>query len=198
MKRFKGTKGMICLLILILMLVGYYYYLSNRSTNITKQKDDVELSPVQEVLLRDIDKSYPPTPKEVMKYYLGITKCLHNEEITDEELHDLAMKIQGLYDDELIANKTEDDYIADLKSEITTFKDNKYSISNYSTSVSTDVDYFTKNNYNFAKIYCTYYIRVQSSTQTLEEVFLLRKDENSHWKIYGWEPVTEQETDGSQ
>lgn len=198
MKRFKGTKGMICLLILILMLVGYYYYLSNRSINKTKQNGDVELSPVQEVLLRELDKNYPPTPKEVMKYYLEITKCMHNEEITDEELHDLATKIRGLFDDELNANKTEDEYITDLKSEITTFKDNKYTISNYSTSVSTDVDYFTTDNYDFAKLYCTYYIRAQGSTQTLEEVFLLRKDENSHWKIYGWKPVTEQETDGSQ
>ncbi len=197
MKRFKGTKGMICLGILILMLVGYYYYLSNRSYD-RKQEQEVEISAVQEILLRDLDRSYPPTPKEVLRYYLEITKCLHNEELTDEELYDLAMKIQGLYDDELIANKTENDYIADLKSEVTTFRDNNYKISNYYTSSSTDVDYFTADEFEFAKLFCTYYIRVQSTTQTLNEVFLLRKDEVGHWKIYGWEPVMEQETDGSE
>lgn len=197
MGRFKGTKGFICLVILILLIVGYYYYLSNKSAE-TKKEENVEISAVQEVLMRDLTKSYPPTPKEVVKLYCELTKVIHNEEMTEEELQALSKKIQELYDDELIANKTEEDYLLDLKSEITTFKDNGYVISNYSTSASTDVDYFEADGFSFAKLYGSYYIRVNTSMQTLEEVFLLRKDDIGHWKIYGWQPVEEQETDGQE
>ena len=197
MKRFKGTKGFICLIVVILLIVGYYYYLSNRSAEV-KQEETVEISAVQEVLLRDLDISYPPTPKEVIKYYCELTKVIHNEEVTEEELQALAMKIQELYDAELAANKSEEDYLLDLKSEITTFKDNGYVISNYSTSASTDVEYFEADGFSFAKLYGSYYIRVNTSMQTLEEVFLLRKDDIGHWKIYGWQPVVEQETNGEE
>ena len=195
MGRFKGTKGFIILVILVLLVCGYYYYLSNRA-NETKKEEKVEITAVQDVLLRDLEKSYPPTPKEVVKYYCELTKVLHNEEVTEEELVSLAKKIQELYDGELIANKTEEDYLLDLKSEITTFKDNEYVISNYSTSSATDVEYFETDGFSFAKLYCSYYIRVNTSMQTLEEVFLLRKDDTGHWKIYGWQPVEEQETNG--
>ena len=188
---------MLCLLALILIVIGYYYYLSNRTLQ-NKKNEEVEISVVQELLLCDLEKNYPPSPKEVVKYYSEITKCLHNEDISDEELNDLAMKMQELYDDELIANKSKDEYITDLKSEITTFKDNEYTISNYATSASTDVDYYSVDDNSFAELYCTYYIRVKTSMQSLEEVFLLRKDENNHWKIYGWQPVIKQNADGNE
>ncbi len=197
MKRFKGTRGLICLAIAILLIVGYYYYLSNRETKIPKE-ETVEISPVQNLLLEDLENHYPPTPKEVVKYYCEVTKCLHNDELTEEQVEALAQKIQEIYDDELIQNKPQNEYLADLKSEISMFKENKYSISNYAVSASTDVEYYDKNNYSFAKLDAIYYIRVNTNIQTLNDVFLLRKDEKGHWKIFGWKPVTEQETDGNE
>ena len=70
MKRFKGVRGTIVLLILMCMLVGYYFYLSNRSG--TGKEEPEESSQTQEVLLRDLSRNYPATPKEVVKYYSEI------------------------------------------------------------------------------------------------------------------------------
>lgn len=197
MKRFKGTRGMICLLALILIVVGYYYYLSNKSHK-KAQEENVVISNAQNLLLRDLDRNYPPTPKEVLKYYLEITKCLHNEQLAEDELTDLANKLLMLYDDELAANKSQDAYLTDLKSEISTFRDNDYAISSYSVSASTDVEEFKEDGYSFARLYCTYYIRVKTSMQNLNEVFLLREDDNGHWKIYGWQQVTEEEMETNE
>ena len=50
MKRFKGTKGLICLAVICVLIVGYYYYLSNREPE-KAPEEDVVVSEIQNVLL---------------------------------------------------------------------------------------------------------------------------------------------------
>ena len=139
--------------------------------------------------MRDLERNYPQTPKEVIKYYSEITKCFYNEEYTEEELSQLAMKAKELYDEELARNKDDETYLIDLKAEITDFKSKNQAISSYAPSSSTDVFYFKQDGYEFARLYCTYSIRIGTYIQPLEEIFVLRMDENGHWKIYGWDNV---------
>ncbi len=192
MKRFRGTKGIIILVMMMVLVIGYFYYLSNRpvsSDNKTATVNTEKISPVDTVLLRNLDINYPATPKEVVKYYAELTKVLYNEEYTDEEFQALAVKIQQLYDPELVANKEQSEYLQDLKDEIEAFHTNKWTISTYWTSSSTDVERFTEDGYEFARLYCTFTIRQSGGSGSSNEVFLLRKDENEHWKIYGWKQV---------
>ncbi|MBO4844790.1 MAG: hypothetical protein J5525_00535 [Lachnospiraceae bacterium] len=186
--RFKGTKGTIILIVLVFLVISYYYYLSNK-TNPDKNEEAIKVSSAQEIILKNYTINYPPTPKEVVKEFLQISKVLHNENLSDEEINGIAMKVRELYDDEFIANKSDDEYLKDLKSEIATFRDNDYAITNYYTSSSTDVVYDTVDGYKFAKLYGTFSIRTGKESQLLQEVFLLRKDAAGHWKIYGWQPV---------
>ena len=125
--------------------------------------------------------------EEVIEYFdeMGVD----TDGMSDDEIEKVAIKIRELYDDEFIANKSQDEYIKDLKSEIATFRDNDYAITNYYTSASTDVVYDTVDGYDFAKLYGTFSIRAGGKAQLLQEVFLLRKDNDGHWKIYGWQPV---------
>lgn len=192
MKDFKGVKGFIIILILILLVVGYFYYLSNRKTA-DGVEEDVVTSAATEVLLLNFDNNYPPTPKEVVKQYLEITKVLHNEDMSDDEIRAVALKLEELFDTELANNKSDEDYIMDLKSELKTFKDNNYSIVNMYTSASTDVDYYNVDGYEVARLYGTFNIRTGQGTQVLREVFILRKDLDGHWKIYGFQPVSDEE-----
>ena len=83
----------------------------------------------------------------------------------------------------------------DLYSEIASFKASSSMILNYSTSSSVDVDYFEEDGCSFARLYGTYYLQGNKSLKSLEEVFILRKDEAGHWKLYGWQPVTEKEAE---
>lgn len=185
MKRFKGTRGMIVFLILICMIVGYYCYLSNRSRSFGAEEE--EATPVQEVLLRDLSRNYPASPKEVIKYYSELTQCFYNEEYSDEELEQLADRAMELYDEELAAFQPKTSYLRLLKDEIASYKEDDIEVSSYKTSPSTDVTYFTKNGRECASLFCTYTMRQGTSLQYLEEIFILRRDEEGHWKIYGWE-----------
>lgn len=188
MQRFKGTKGMLILIILVCGIIGYYYYISNREIKKPETEQNVEITAVQNVLLRNLERDYPPTPKEVVKYFAEITKCLYSETYSDEEFEQLAEKIQEIYDDELVAAKDREAYLKDLKDDITTFRVDKYKITGYYTSSSVDVKEFSEDGYDWARLYCTFYIsQGKNRNPNSQERILLRKDAEGHWKIYGWD-----------
>lgn len=188
MQKFKGTKGMLILIILVCAVIGYYYYISNRGMKEPGTEQMVEITAVQNVLLRNLERDYPPTPKEVVKYFAEITKCLYSEEYTDEEFEQLAAKIQEIYDDELVAAKNQETYLRDLKDDIATFRADKCKITGYYTSSSVDVEEFTEDGYDWARLYCTFYVsKGKNKYPNSQERMLLRKDEEGHWKIYGWD-----------
>ncbi len=180
-----ALKSGIVILFLVALVVGYYYYLSNRQKK--EEPANTKVTAVQEVLARNLENNYPPTPREVIRYYSEITKCFYNEDISEEELEQLADKARMLYDEELAENNEWGRYIIDLKSEIEYYQENSIRISSYSLASSTDVDFFSDGGFDFARIYCTYTLTSGRTKQPVEEVFLLRKDEDKHWRIYGWD-----------
>lgn len=191
MGRFKGKKGTILLGVMILIVVGFYFYIANLSS--PKETGEAKLTKVQEVLLRDLNKNYPPSPKEVVRYYSAIAQCFYGGDYSEDELYALAMKAQELYDKELANNKSEDEYLKDLKSDIDSFAQENWVISSYTLSSSLDVEEFKEDGYEWARLYCAYSVRAGTQYKNVPEVFLLRKDEKGHWKIYGWKPADEVE-----
>ena len=87
------TKVAIIFLVLIVAVVAYFAYLSNKSREV---EDEAAMTAVKLVLSRDLENNYPPTVKEVMKYYADIQKCLYSQECLDEEAEQLGMKAKGL------------------------------------------------------------------------------------------------------
>lgn len=193
MKKATGTRALVFCAVMVLLVVGYYYYLSNR--NVPQPEEAVPeeevLAPTQEVLLRNLDTNYPPTPREVVKYFSEITQCFYNEENTEEEIEALGLKIRELYDDELVENQTEENYLASLKFDIEEFKKYNRTISSYAPSSSVDVDTFSEDGYDWARLYCIYGIKQGELLYNSNIVFVLRKDEQGHYKIYGWKLVEE-------
>ena len=193
MKMFKGTKGMVILVFLVLLVLGYYFYLSNRSMPEKTEEISVEtMTASQKVLSRNLETNYPPSPREVVKYFSEITECYYNEEHTDEELRDLGLKMREIYDDDLVANQTEEMYLSLLKSDVEEYKQNNRTISRFSPSSSVDVETFTKDGYECAKLYCVYDINQDGLLYQTTLCFILRKDEDAHYKIYGWKAVKDE------
>lgn len=178
-------KSGIVILLLVAMIVGYYYYLNSRQRS--KEPPAARMSVAQELIARDLVYNYPPTVKEVVRYYSDITKCFYNETYSAEELEQLASQTRMLYDDELVAENDWAKYIVELTADIDSFKKKSIRVSSYSLPASTDVDYFSEDGYDFARFYCTYMLTSGSAKQSVEEVFLLRRDEAGHWRIYGWD-----------
>lgn len=189
MKKTGVVKIVVIAFVLAAIVLTFFLYQGHR----TRQQTQTEAvaTVVQSVLMRDLKHNYPPTPKEVVKYYAEITECFYNESYSDEELLELAAKIQELYDADLVANKTQEQYIEDLKKDISKMKQEKYTIASYEVSASTDVEYFSQDGYSCARLYCTFNMRKGGATGRAPslERFLLRQDEDGHWKIMGWELV---------
>lgn len=181
-------KGVIIAVVLVALVGGFYFYVSN----IGKDNDDVVVSAVQNVLLRNLDNDYPSTPKELVKYYGDITKCLYNENYSEEQLAQMADKMIALYDDELVENNPRDQYIVDLKAAVKDFSDKNYTIISYTTSSSTDVEEYTHEGRKCASLYCTYSIKTGADYVSSKQVFVLRKESGTgHWKILGFDIINE-------
>ncbi len=184
---FKGVKGAVIFVVLACMLIGYYFYLSNASEKRKGQPTETEITAVQNVLLRNLEIDYPPTPKEVVKYYSELTQCFYNYKLTDEEVKKLADKAKQLYDDELNEKNEEGEYVLNLQKDIDDFNQKGIKISSYVLPASTEVEEFTEGGRECARIYCTYNVRQNSKLQYSRELFVLRREEGGRWKILGWD-----------
>lgn len=170
--------------VLIVAVVGYYAYLSGKSRDAAA---DAKMTQTQLVLSRDMQNDYPPTVKEVIKYYMDIQKCLYNEECTDEEVDQLGLRARELYDAELLENNEEAMNLLQLKSEVASFRSEEKKITSISVASSVNVDTFTQDGYDFSRIQCNYTVLENGQSNPTSVIYLLRRDGNRRWKIYGWD-----------
>ena len=159
-------------------------YLSGKSRDAAK---DAAMTATQIVLSRDLQNNYPPTVKEVVKYYADIQKCFYTEGCTEEEVEQLGMKARELYDADLLAINDVTSNLLQLKAEVDTFQKDGRQITAASVASSANVDTFTEDGYEFARIHCTYTVLDGGQSSLVDTVYLLRRDENRRWKIYGWD-----------
>ncbi|WP_313132732.1 DUF6715 family protein [Anaerocolumna sp.] len=182
-RRTANTFGM--MLIFGIAIVAIYFKLSTSTSPIIERsssnKTELEL-----LLAKDIEKDYPSSPREVIKLYTRIMKSFYNEDLTDEQVNQLAKQIRYLYDDELLANNSYEDYLLELKVEITEYKNKKRNIMNETIEDSNKVNYYTKDGKECASLTAGYTIKEKDSYTKLYEDFILRKDEQGNWKIIGW------------
>jgi hypothetical protein len=125
----------------------------------------------------------------VVKYFSQVTQCFYNEDNTTEDVIALGKKIRQIYDSDLIANQTEQDYLDALLLDVQDYKNNNRIIASFSPSSSVDVETFTEDGRDWARLYCQYGIRQGELLYNAEVVFVLRKDEDDHYKIFGWKKL---------
>jgi hypothetical protein len=118
---------------------------------------------------------------------------LFYEEISEEELEALAKKSRELFDDDVDMEHTDAEYLVDLKEEIAYFKEKGLTISSFALSPSVDVEYFEENGFSFASLYCIFSLREETNIITTEQMYILREDEDGHWKIYGFTLTKDEE-----
>lgn len=193
MKTRKILVGISIVLMIAVFVLGAFV-LSNKKKGEEFKEQEVDVSKVKEVVLQDISRNYPPTPKEVLKFYSEITCCFYDENITEDDLNALADKARELYDSELLSNQTREEYIEKLKEDVLYFQSQGLVISGYSVSASTDVETWKEDGFSWARLYATYRLRQGTEYIYSNEVFILRKDDDGHWKIYGFELEKNPET----
>ncbi len=176
-----NPKMILVAVIFVALIVGYYWYLSNRLDNNAESKSD--LTAVQKVITNDLAQDYPKTPREVLKAYNQIQTCFYNEEYSEEELQEMVEKARLLLDDALLAQNPMDSYLASLKADIASYRQEGKKITNITIDSVSDVRRETVGKEDFAYINCVYYVREGSSYEAIPETYLLHKDADGRWKI---------------
>ncbi|MEY8523336.1 hypothetical protein D7X98_16195 [bacterium 1XD8-76] len=185
----KGPKSAAVLAVMVITVFALYYYLVNK---VERSGPEVETTAVQDVLLRNLEKDYPPTVREVIKYYNEIMNCYYSEKPTETELQELADKALELYDAELVSYQSREAYVENLKAEIAAFEAAETVLSHVALSSSTAVEYYTYQGRECAQIRCIYTVRQKTTLMTIREIYVLRKDDTGKWKILGWTPAEDE------
>lgn len=177
----KKTRVMIIVAVCVVLLVGSYLFLINKKSNVSPE--DVELTKVQKLITKDLAKSYPATPREVIKIYNEIITCFYNEAYTEDELETLVDMTLLLMDEELAANNPKKDYLKEVKDEIAEFAAAERTIVSYTLPSSNEVEFRTVDGRECAYVETSYFIKEKSSYSKTFQTYVVRKDDNGDWKI---------------
>lgn len=178
----KNVKMVLSAVIVIVMIVGCYYYMSHRET--TAAEDDVEITQLQQVLSKKLDTSYPPTPREVIKFYNRIIECAYGSEYDSKQFDQLADQARKLMDEELLENNPQDTYKSQLQQEIAAYKENSQKILQTKVCDSDEVDFREIEGRKCAYVQATYYMKIgKGDFSRTYQSYLLRKDQDGNWKI---------------
>ncbi|MFV0466997.1 MAG: DUF6715 family protein [Lachnospiraceae bacterium] len=181
----KKLKFVLIALICGTLILGYYLYLANKNND----REVSELTEVQNLIVKDLDKTYPPTPREVVVVYNSYLEALYNEEYTEEEYEQLVDQIRLLLDDELLEQNSRELYVATLEQEIDGYKEKEQTIRYSEVSDSTQVQYKTVDDRECAYVDASYLLNDSTGkdlTKTYQQYVLRKGESDGRWKILGF------------
>lgn len=180
----KNAKYIIIGIACICLICAGYFLFSKDNAGSEK-----ELTEVEKVLVKDLEKDYPKTPREVVKFYNRIIKCYYSEELTEEEIGAMVDQMMYLLDEDLLLVNPRDEYYNSVVSDIEEYQEkNKYIVS---TDVcdSNDVTYINDKKEGtgevdkLAYVNTSYFINTDGKFTNTYQQFVLRQDEEGQWKI---------------
>ena len=179
-------KSIVLLALGAVVIVGLYFMF------VGTQKDPGEeqynLTAVDEITTTNLEKNYPANPRKVVDLYANIMKVLYKEEYTDGQQEKMLEVLQGIMDDELLANQT--DFYDSMKKEVVKSKEEGYIISKYVIQ-NEEPEVVTVSGKNMCNVGCTFRLLKKGSGGFPNYYqFILRQDDDKKWKILGWDVIT--------
>ena len=177
----KKTRIVILAIVIVAAICTAFYIVNNNSKK--ESAKEAELTEIQKITTRNMEKVYPAPPREVIKFYNRIVKCYYGRQYSDDELEQLADQALSMFDDDLLKKNEKESYIESVKSDAAQYEEDNKSISQTDVCDSNDVKYMTDNGDDIAYVTASYFIKNGSSyTKTYQE-YVLRKDGDGDWKI---------------
>lgn len=186
-----GTKAFTLVIFLIaIVALGYYTHLSNQAPGHLSVTDDSEK---EKLLNYDMENEYPKTVRETVKLHCRFLKYVYSDEFkksgNDDELFTINKKVRQLYDDELLENNSMDVQLAALRKEIEAYEVKKQKFVSYTLAEASQIEYNTEAGKEYAKIRVTIAMMIDGSSLSMDEEYILRKNESGQWKILGWQAI---------
>lgn len=173
---------------MVSLVVGYYFHLTNRENSTEKEVENTE---VTKLISRKLEGDYyPEFPRDVVSLYSRIVQAYYYTDLTDEEIEGLGAQARQLFDEELLAKNPEEVFYQSLKADIEAYNEVERKIYDFSVEKAADVETFSFEGEEYARVTAAYVLREKGSAGTIYEDYTLRKDEDGKWKILYWEIAT--------
>ena len=184
----RKTKSILTWIILLAIAVGIivaYFILSSRK-NEANYEAEKEVTEVTRLLDKNLDTAYPATPREVVKLYSRIMKCLYDHPIEAKQLAALTDQLRLLFDEELLGANPREQHIELLQAEIAEYAAAKRTVMSYQVESANNVVLWEYEQNEYARLVASYTEKEELSYLKVFEEFVLRKNDKGRWKIVGW------------
>lgn len=183
----KGSTGSAVVKSVVLVFFGAVivlglYLMFTRSRK-TPNEEKYDLTIVDEITTTNLDKNYPANPRKVVELYSKTMQVLYKEEYSDSQQSKMIDVLAGLMDEELLSNQQ--NFSGNIKKEVKDHRDNDYSIS-YFVVQSKEPEEVSVNGRKMCNVECLFTLRQGSYIDTVDYMFVMRRDEAGKWKILGW------------
>ena len=179
----------VALVIMATLIVGYYYYLSRKTSDGSTSNKSESVTEYAMLKNTDLDKNYPKTPRAVVKMYNRIITEYYAKKHSDAEIEILANQARKLMDDDLIKANPKDTYIEGVKKDIKSYSDRKAKIVSSDVENSSYIEYKKVQGYECSYVEAYYFSKEGSNFLRTYQNYCLRKDKDGNWKILTWKVV---------
>lgn len=185
-KKKSGPLGTIIFMVLFAAVVIGIYFAITRGKNTDTKEIPAETSEADALIKKDLDWEYPATPREVLKLYCRITKCLYNDDLTDEQIKKLVSQVRNLYSFDLLENNAEDEQIAFIKGDRVEYKKDKKTIFSFAIDSASNIEYIDTKAGKTALIKMYFTLKAGANMERSFEEFSLIQQDDGKWKIAAW------------
>ncbi len=185
-KKKNGPLGTIIFMVLFAAVVIGIYFAITRGKNTDTKEIPAETSEADALIKKDLDWEYPATPREVLKLYCRITKCLYNDDLTDEQIKKLVSQVRNLYSFDLLENNAEDEQIAFIKGDRVEYKKDKKTIFSFAIDSANNIEYIDTKAGKTALIKMYFTLKAGANMDRSFEEFSLIQQDDGKWKIAAW------------
>lgn len=180
----KGIAATVIGMVLIVGIILVAFLFLGRKEDSTPAPGEME--EVDSILSRNLSEDYPATPREVVRLYGRIMKCLFAESYSDEEFSKLSDMLRELYDEELLAKNPKEELELRLENEVKEYKDAYKEISHYVVESSSSAQTSRMEGQEYINLKVDFLIWEKGKYNKTYEEFTLRQAADGKWKILGW------------
>ena len=179
----KSPAGTIVFLVLLAAVVIGGYLMITRNKDKGTKEIPAESSEADNLIKKDLFFDYPATPREVLKFFCRITKCLYNDDLSEEQMKKLVSQARGLYSLELLDSNDEKEQLARIKGDAEEYKKQKKEIYSYTLESASELESINTKAGKTTIIKMYFTVKAGSAMKKLFEEFSLVEDSNGRWKI---------------
>lgn len=176
-----NAKNMIVLLLVIAIVVVFYLSTSNNATKTSIEQDEYTI-----LSSKDLDTAYPETPKEIVKLYCRMAKYLYDDTISEKQTKTIVEQMRKLFAKPLLDANTLEAQLEKLEKDVKGYTNEKKTIIGYEVDEESleiqEVDEIQK-----AVIVAVFSLKHKKKYEHTNEEFVLIKDDDGRWKIFGWQ-----------